>query len=194
MLEQLRRASPSPGRSGHAADPPGARVVGRQQLRAPRLRVGLGHDAARTRAHVEDLVHLVVGDPAELRISPKTGGTGERVVDLVADVAREPQEVVEAVAGDVREAADLGLGREQLEHGADVDLGRLEQHVAERAAEPLVFERDVGEDPAGERVAVRVEAGGGKADQGVARLDPLAGDDRVERDQADRARRRAPSP
>jgi hypothetical protein len=31
-----------------------------------------------------------------------------------------------------------------------------------------------------------VQAGGGEADQRVARLDPLAGDDRVERDEADR--------
>ena len=62
--------------------------------------------------------------------------------------------------------------REQLEHGADVDLGRLEQDLAERPAEPLVVERHLAQRPAGERVAVRVQPARWQADQRVAGLDP----------------------
>ena len=77
---------------------------------------------------------------------------------------------------------------EQLEDRPDVDLGRLEQDLAERAAEAVVVEVDLGEqDLASERVAVGVQAGRGQADDRVARLDPAAVDDRVEGDEPDRA-------
>ena len=75
--------------------------------------------------------------------------------------------------------------REQLEDRPDVDLGGLEQDVAERPAEAVVVERHVGQRRAGERVAVRVKAGRGEPDHGVAGLDAGAGDDRVESDEPD---------
>ena len=106
--------------------------------------------------------------PPSSWIRPKTGGDLERVRELVADVAGEAQEVVQAVAGDVGEAADVGVGGEQLQHRAHVDRRRLEHDVAERPAEAVVVPRHVGKNLAGERVAVRVKAGGGEADQGVA--------------------------
>ena len=77
--------------------------------------------------------------------------------------------------------------REQLEDRAHVDLGRLEQDLAERPAEALVVERDVGEGLARERVAVGVQARGGEADDDIPGRDRCAGDDPVERHQADRA-------
>ncbi len=54
---------------------------------------------------------------------------------LVAHVAGEAQEVVEAVAGDVGEPADVRLGLEEIEHGSHVDHRGLEDDVAERAAQ-----------------------------------------------------------
>ena len=74
---------------------------------------------------------------------------------------------------------------EQLEDRRDVDLGRLEQDLAERPPEPVVVERHVAQRPARERVAVRVQARRGQPDHRVARLDGGAVDDRVERDQPD---------
>ena len=40
------------------------------------------------------------------------------------------------------EPVHLDLGAQQLEHRLDVDLGRLQQDLAERPAEPLVLEAD----------------------------------------------------
>ena len=120
-------------------------------------------------------------------ISANTGGDLERVRDLVADRRREPGEVVEAVARDVGEAADVDRGAQQVEHRGDVDLGRLEQDLAERPAEPVVVRAQLGERAPRERVAVRVQARRGQADQRVAGLDAPAVDDRVELDQADGA-------
>ncbi len=85
------------------------------------------------------------------------------------------------------ETADVDIGGEQLEDRADVDLGRLEQDIAERAAEPLVVERDPLERLAGERVAVRVQTGARQPDHRVAGRDRISGDDRVEGDDPDRA-------
>ena len=57
------------------------------------------------------------------------------------------------------------VGAQQLDDRLDVDLGRLQQHVAERPAEALgLVERDPGQRRAGERVAVGVDPGGGQAD------------------------------
>ena len=85
------------------------------------VRVGGRDDADEAEAHVEDLVHLFVRDLAELLDQAEDGRDVERVRELVADVAGEAQEVVQAVAGDVGEAADVGVGGEQLEHRAHVD-------------------------------------------------------------------------
>ena len=85
---------------------------------------------------------------------------GERVVDLIPDLGLEAQQVVEAVAGDVGKPADVDRRAKQLEDRPHVDLGRLEQDVAERAAEALVVQRDVVQRPASQRVAVRVQPGG----------------------------------
>ncbi len=126
--------------------------------------------------------------PPRSWISSKIGGDGQRVVDLVADLGGEAEQVAEAARGDVGEAADLDLGAQQLEHRLDVDLGRLQQDVAERAAEPAVgvlVERQPVERRAGQRVAVGVDAGGGQADHRVAGPHRGAVDDRVERDGAE---------
>ena len=52
----------------------------------------------------------------------------------VADAGVEPQQVEQAVAGDVREAVHLALRAQQVERRAHVDRGRLEQLVGERCA------------------------------------------------------------
>ena len=49
---------------------------------------------------------------------PEDRRHGQRVVDLVADVGAEPQQVAEAAGGDVGEAADVDLGAQQLERSA----------------------------------------------------------------------------
>ena len=126
-------------------------------------------------------------------ISSNTGGTVERIGDLVADRRREAGEVVEAVAGDVGEAADVDLRAEQLEDRGDVDLGRREQELAERRPSRSSSSGTLVERPAGERVAVRVQARRRQPDQRVAGLDPAAVDDRVERDQPDRAAAELPA-
>ena len=113
-------------------------------------------------------------------ISSKIGGTGSGASIAEADVAVEAQEVVEAAAGDVRQAVDAvdGAGRQQLEDRADVDDGRLEQRVGDRGARQLrrrVVEREaalVEQGVARERVAVGVQAAGRQADDRVARAPP----------------------
>src|SRR6476620_735251 len=146
------------------------------------LQIALWNHDAEAAAHVEDLAHLLVGDAAVLLDQAEDRGDGERVVDLVADLGGEPQQVLGAAGGDVGEAADLDLGAQQLDDRLDVDLGRLEQHLAEWAAEAVVVERDLGQRRARQRVAVGVQAGGGEADDDVAGLDRGAVDDRVEGD------------
>ena len=79
-------------------------------------------------------------------------------------------------------------GAQQLDHRLDVDLGRLQQHLAERPAEPpfgVLVEADPGQRRARQRVAVGVQAAGGQADHDVARRDRGAVDDRVEGDGAE---------
>jgi len=100
-----------------------------------RLLVARRDHAAESAAHVEDLVHLLVGYPGALLDQAEDRRDGEGGVDLVGDVGGEAVEVLQAAGGDVGEAAHIDLGAQQLEHRLDVDLGRLEQDVAERAAE-----------------------------------------------------------
>ena len=79
-------------------------------------------------------------------------------------------------------------GAQQLEDRLDVDLGRLEQGLAERPAEPalgVLVEGEALERRAGERVAVGVQAGGGQADDRVAGPHRRSVDDLVEGDGAE---------
>src|SRR5207244_3612037 len=98
----------------------------------------------------------------------------------VTDIGLESQQVEQPAARYVRQPVHVHAGVQQVEHGADVDLRGLEQHVADAATcklgRALV---QVGQRPACQRVAVRVDAARGKADHGVARLDARARDDRV---------------
>ena len=101
--------------------------------------VGLrgGHDGAEAAAHVEDLPHLGVGHLPERLDEPEDGRHRQRVVDLEADVGVQAQQVQHPAAGDVREPAHVELRAQQLEHGADVDHGRLEQRVGDARAAQL---------------------------------------------------------
>ena len=92
--------------------------------------------------------------PPRSWISSKIGGTGSGVVDLVADLGGEAQQVAEAAGGDVGEAADLDLGAQQLDDRLDVDLGRLEQDVAERPAEAPPGRRRAASPSSAERASV----------------------------------------
>ena len=77
-----------------------------------------GDDDAEAAAHVEDAVHLLVAYAAALLDQLEDRGDRERVVDLVADLGREAEQVAEATRGDVGEAADVDLGAQQLERSA----------------------------------------------------------------------------
>ena len=69
--------------------------------------VVLRDDAAEAAAHVEDLVHLLVGNSAPLLDQVEDRRHRQRVVDLVADLGAEAQQVAEAARGDVGEAVDV---------------------------------------------------------------------------------------
>ena len=66
-----------------------------------------GDDDAEAAAHVEDLVQLGVAYRAALGDQLEHARHRERVVDQVADLRLEPQQVEEAVAGDVRQPAHV---------------------------------------------------------------------------------------
>ena len=83
----------------------------------------------------------------------------------------------------MRQPAHVDVRVEQLADRLDVDHRRLEEQVAHRLPVELLVQ--VGEHAARERQAVRVDAARGDADDRVARLDPVAGHDRVEVDEAD---------
>ena len=198
VLERARAEAQQPwttdaGVGGDLADPRRVGVVQAEHLERVGLVCGVD-DAAEAAAHVEDLVHLVVADVAELGDQPEDRRDRQRRVDAVADVGvLQAEQVVEPAGGQVGEAVDVGLRADEVHHGLDVDLGRLQQDVAEGAAEPVVVERDVGQCLAGERVAVGVEPGGGEADQRVAGLHLGAGDHRVEVDDPDAGAREVQS-
>ena len=113
-------------------------------------------------------------EPRRSRIAQAFGQDSRRVVD-------------QAAAGDVRDPVDDPLDPvvaiDRL-HGPDVDPGRLEELVGDRAAE-LGHER-VGLEAGGvegdlprQAVAVGVQARAGQADHLVARPDLLAVEDRA---------------
>ncbi|MEJ7718048.1 MAG: hypothetical protein WKF31_08825 [Thermoleophilaceae bacterium] len=86
----------------------------------------------------------------------------------------------------MREAAHVEPRPQQVEHRTHVDGRGLEQRLADgRAGELGRAFLEVAERAAGEREAVRVHAGGGQADQGVAGPDASAGDHPIERDRAE---------
>ena len=93
----------------------------------------LGHDGREAAAHVEDLPHLGLGHAAEGPDERADGGDRQRVLDRVADAGAQAQQVLQAAAGDVRQAVDREAGAQQVEHGAHVDDGRLEQRVGDAA-------------------------------------------------------------
>jgi len=139
-----------------------------QQLKRPILVCGRD-DTGEAAAHVEHFAHLLVGDISELLDQVEDRQHRERVVDLVTDVGLEPQQVVESLAGDVREAAHVDLGAEELENGPHVDLRRLQEHVAQRAPEPLIVEGDIGEQTKRclENLAIVAAAAGASLDDAV---------------------------
>ncbi len=141
-------------------------------------RVVRRNDHAEAAAHVEDLVQLGVVHAAPLSNVHEHRRHRQGGIYPVSRVGLEPQQVQEAVPGDVGQAPHVHVRAEQLADRLHVDHRRLEQHVAHRLVPDLLVE--IGEHTTGEAQAVGVDAAGGHADQSVARLDARAGHDRVE--------------
>ena len=96
--------------------------------------------------------------------------------------ARPPREVRrEPAAGDVREGVDVdAVEADEVEEVGGVDPGRLEELLAEGAAElvdvAVELPAGVGDDPADEGVTVRVQPAGRQAEDDVTGDDPLRAD------------------
>src|SRR4051794_33958648 len=89
--------------------------------------VVVGHDATEAAAHVEGLpelrrLHLAtVCDELEQRRN------GERLVELESNRRLQPEQVQEALTGDVSEPPNLDVRGQQLADGPNVDHGGLEE-------------------------------------------------------------------
>src|SRR5215216_586904 len=103
----LRELDDAGGRR-RLSDDRGARVMALQQPDGD-VRVLVGDHHAEAAAHVEHLVQLVVLHAAALGDMQEDRRHLERRVDPVARVRLEPQQVEEAVAGDVREPAHVDV-------------------------------------------------------------------------------------
>ena len=151
------------------------------------LGVVVGHDHHHADAHVEDPVHLLVGDVAVLLEPGEDGGqVPARLLDPDGGaLGQDARRVVDqAAAGDVGDAVDDPLDAvvpvDRL-HGADVDPGRLQVLVGEGPAElgDVVAGLHAGVlgDLAREAVSVGVQARAGQPDDLVPRADLLAVED-----------------
>ena len=150
------------------------------------LTVSAGHDDDEADAHVEGAQHLVLRDVAEVLQVLEEGrdGPSGEIDDGAHALGQDAGEVLgDAAAGDVGHAAHDCRRGELLDDGEVAAVG------AHEGGAGLVLELvdvllgavfgDLEEQLASERVAVGVEAVGGQADEDVADLDVLAGDDLV---------------
>ena len=96
---------------------------------------GGGDHVAEADAHVEDLVHLAVGDAGEALDQREDRMRLDQPVDLEADGRVDPRQVEQAVAGDVDERLDAPDVLQDLHRFRDIDVGRPQQLLAERGGE-----------------------------------------------------------
>ena len=150
-----------------------------------------GDDGDHANAHVEGLLHLRQGDLAHGSDGAEDLGRGPgRAVDLSGEALRDDALEVarETAAGDVAERGDLALGGER-QAVQRVDLGRLEEFLAEGAAElfHVAVERQaslVKQDVAGQRVAVGVQSRRTHGDEHVAIADLVRAEEAISLDDA----------
>jgi len=110
-------------------------AVARQHLQRL-FDVRLGHDDGETDAHIEDGVHLLVGDPAALLDLLKDRWWLRQTVEYEAHLGRHARHVHEPVAGDVRHRVHTHVRiAHQRQRLTDVDSRRLEQLRHRRAPE-----------------------------------------------------------
>lgn len=143
-----------------------------------------GHDHAEADPHVEDRVHLLVGDLAELLDQPEDRLRLGQVIDDEPDLGVDAQEIQQAVAGHVRQRLHL----QPLQHRQDrrdVDPGGYQQLLADAAfqrIDPRVDRQTslLEENPARERQAIAVNTTAAQADDDVSGLDVFSDDDPIE--------------
>jgi len=151
-----------------------------------------GDDDDEADAHVEGAEHLVLGYVAQMLQVLEEGWDGPAgEVDYGAHALRNDAGEIfcDAAAGDVGHAADDFCSGELFDDGEVAAVG------AHEGGAGLILELvdvllwavlgDFEEELAGEGVAVGVEAVGGQADEDVAYLNGVAGDDLVAGDGAD---------
>ena len=130
------RAGPAPAapprrRSAVAcADHRGARVAARRAAPPPR-RPARARTTQQKPQPMLNTSYISAGSTApRARDQPEHRRHRQRAVDAVAHLGLQAQQVEQALAGDVGEAAHLDLRLEQLAHRAHVDHGGLEQRLA----------------------------------------------------------------